>query len=83
MALGQPQKGRGVLCEDEQVRYAFTGWPRATEQQLNDYPITKACSALSVTASGFHAWKDRPDAQRTLDAQRLLFQIKTLFNQWP
>jgi putative transposase len=31
---------------------------------------------------GFHAWKDRPEAQRTLDAQRLLFQIKTLFNQY-
>jgi transposase InsO family protein len=58
------------------VKYAFI------EQQLTDYPITKACAALSVTASGFHAWKDRPKAQRTLDAQRLLFQIKTLFNQY-
>ena len=76
MARGQPQKGRGVLCEDSQVKYAFI------EQQLMEYPITKACTALSVTASGFHAWKDRPEAQRTLDAQRLLFQIKTLFNQY-
>ena len=53
------KKGRGVLCEDEQVKYAFI------EQQLTDYPINKACTALSVTASGFHAWKDRPEAQRT------------------
>ena len=58
------------------MKYAFI------EQQLIDYPITKACAALSVTASGFHAWKDRPEARRTLDAQRLLFQIKTLFNQY-
>ena len=58
------------------MKYAFI------EQQLSDYPITKACAALSVTASGFHAWKDRPEAQRTLDAQRLLFQIKTLFSQY-
>ena len=58
------------------MRYAFI------EQQLTDYPITTACAALSVTASGFHAWKDRPEAQRTLDAQRLLFQIKTLFSQY-
>ena len=58
------------------MKYAFI------EQQLIDYPITKACAALSVTASGFHAWKDRPEAQRTLDAQRILFQIKTLFNQY-
>ena len=57
------------------MKYAFI------EQPLTDYPITKACLALSVTASGFHAWKDRPEAQRTLDAQRLLFQIKMLFNQ--
>ena len=58
------------------MKYAFI------EQQLTDYPITKACAALSVTASGFHAWKDRPEAPRTLDAQRLLFQIKTLFNRY-
>lgn len=58
------------------MKYAFI------EQQLTDYPITKACTALSVTASGFHAWEDRPEAQRTLDSQRLLFQIKTLFNQY-
>ena len=58
------------------MKYAFI------EQQLSDYPITKACAALSVTASGFHAWKDRPEAQRTLDAQRLLFQIITLFSQY-
>ena len=56
------------------MKYAFI------EEQLTDYPITKACAALSVTASGFHAWKDRPEAQRTLDTQRLLFQIKALFN---
>jgi putative transposase len=58
------------------VKYAFI------EQQLMDYPITTACSALSVTASGFHAWKDRPEAPRSLDGQRLLFQVKTLFNQY-
>lgn len=58
------------------MKYAFI------EQQLTDYPINKACTALSVTASGFHAWKDRPEAQRTLDAQRLLFQIKALFNRY-
>jgi putative transposase len=58
------------------VKYAFI------EPRRMDYPIPKAGTALSVTASGFHAWKDRPDAQRTLDAQRLLFQIKTRFNQY-
>ena len=58
------------------MKYAFI------EPPLTDYPITKACLAWSVTASGFHAWKDRPEAQRTLDAQRLLFQIKMLFNQY-
>ena len=58
------------------MKYAFI------EQQLTDYPITKACAALSVTASGFHAWKDRPETERSLDGQRLLFQIKTLFNQY-
>ena len=47
------------------VKYAFI------EQPLTDYPmalgqpLNKACTVLSVTASGFHAWKDRPEAQRT------------------
>lgn len=58
------------------MKYAFI------EPPLTDYPITKACLAWSVTASGFHAWKDRPEAQRSLDAQRLLFQIKTLFSRY-
>ena len=56
------------------MKYAFV------QTELREYPLTLACETLSVCASGYHAWKDRTPAPRTLEQQRLVFLIKTLYN---
>src|SRR5438034_1003120 len=40
-----------------------------------------SCAELGVAVSGYHAWQERPPAARTLEAQRLLFLIKTIHHQ--
>jgi transposase InsO family protein len=57
------------------VKYAFV------KTQLQDYPLSMSCAALGVAVSGYHAWQGRPPAPRTLEAQRLLFLIKTIHHQ--
>ena len=57
------------------MKYAFV------KAQLQDYPLSMSCAALGVAVSGYHAWQERPPAPRTLEAQRLLFLIKTIHHQ--
>jgi len=54
------------------VKYAFV------DTQLQGYPLSLACETLGVCASGYHAWRERPAAPRTLEQQRLVFLIKTI-----
>jgi putative transposase len=54
------------------VKYAFV------EHELRAYPLSLACASLGVCVSGYHAWKERAPAPRTLEQQRLLFLIKTI-----
>ena len=56
------------------MKYAFV------DIELRGYPLSLACETLGVCASGYHAWKDRPPAPRTIEQQRLLFLIKTIHN---
>jgi putative transposase len=57
------------------VKYAFV------LQHLQDYSLSLACETLGISVSGFHAWKDRPVAPRTMEQQRLLFLIKTIYHR--
>jgi putative transposase len=57
------------------VKYAFV------KAQLHNYPLSMSCVALGVAVSGYHAWRERPPAPRTLEGQRLLFLIKTIHHQ--
>jgi putative transposase len=57
------------------VKYAFV------DVELRAYPLSLACETLGVSASGYHAWKDRPPAPRTIEQQRLLFLIKTIYHR--
>jgi len=57
------------------VKYAFV------KAHLQSYPLSMSCAALGVAVSGYHAWQERPPAARTLEAQRLLFLIKTIHHQ--
>ena len=56
------------------MKYAFV------EAHLHGYPLEWACHTLGVCVSGYHAWKNRTPAPRTLEQQRLLFLIKTIHN---
>ena len=57
------------------MKYAFV------KAQLQGYPLSMSCATLGVAVSGYHAWQGRPPAPRTLEAQRLLFLIKTIHQQ--
>ena len=56
------------------MKYAFV------QNELHGYPLLLACETLGVCASGYHAWKNRAAAPRTLKQQRWLFLIKTIHN---
>ena len=56
------------------MKYAFV------QNELHGYPLLLACETLGVCGSGYHAWKNRAPAPRTLEQQRLLFLIKTIHN---
>ena len=40
-------------------------------------PIQMMCRCLSVSPSGFYAWRERPLSERAMDNERLLERIKT------
>lgn len=41
-----------------------------------DYPVPLLCRVLSVSASGYHAWRKRPPSRRTLENARLEVEIR-------
>ena len=57
------------------MKYAFV------KAHLRSYPLSMSCATLGVAVSGYHAWRERPPAPRTLEAQRLLFLIKTIHHR--
>ena len=57
------------------MKYAFV------KAQLQGYPLSMSCATLGVAVSGYYAWQGRPPAARTLEAQRLLFLIKRIYQQ--
>ena len=48
------------------MRYAWTGWPRAIEANIDSYSVTMMCELLSVSRSGFHDARGRAPALRTV-----------------
>jgi transposase InsO family protein len=55
------------------VKYAFIA------EQLCAYPVALACEALGVSEAGYHAWKTRPEAPRTIATRALIGLIKRIF----
>jgi len=46
------------------------------EEYRDEFPVTRMCHVLAVSASGYYAWRRRPMSQRERDNQELLDQIK-------
>ena len=55
------------------MRFAFI----ATEKA--HYPVALLCRTMQVSRSGFYAWKNRPQAARTLRDQSLGLEIAAIF----
>ena len=47
--------------------------------ELMAYPLSVVCWVLSVTQSGFHAWRDRAPSRRELERNRLSAEIRKVF----
>ncbi|WP_442755618.1 IS3 family transposase [Methylocystis sp. JAN1] len=59
-----PKKGRSLLCEGSEMRFAFIAKHR------HIWPVAWLCEALDVSRSGFHAFLRRGPSERArLDAE--------------
>jgi putative transposase len=56
------------------VKYAFI------VAELMTYPLSVVCRVLSVTQSGFHAWRGRPPSRREQERDRLSVAIRKVFD---
>jgi hypothetical protein len=54
---------------------------RIVEDCREDYPVRVICRALDVSASGYYAWRDRPESPRKAENRRLLGDIQRLYHE--
>ena len=54
---------------------------RIVEDCREDYPVRVICRALDVSASGYYAWRDRPESPRKAENRRLLDDIQRLYHE--
>ena len=54
------------------MKYAFI------QQQQQEFPVTRLCTTLQVSRSGFYAWQRRPESPRAHQNRKLLDQMCTL-----
>nr|WP_143054575.1 IS3 family transposase [Massilia timonae] len=66
-------KGRGVLCQDVRVRYAFI------HQHQAMFSVQRMCKMLKLHPSGYYAWRVNPESLRAKENRRLLGHIKQLW----
>ncbi len=51
------------------------------EQHARTWPVRLMCRVLGVSASGYYAWRSRPESQRTMANRRLLQEVQRLHDQ--
>ena len=51
------------------------------EQPVGAFPVRLMCRVLEVSASGFYAWRSRPESTRTAANQHLLVDLRRLQSQ--
>ncbi|MBW2431078.1 MAG: IS3 family transposase, partial [Deltaproteobacteria bacterium] len=67
-----PKKGETVLRETKAVKYAYI------EKNRETYSVNKLCKLLSVSRSGYYAWRERPLSDHRQHDQRLKAVIQEL-----
>lgn len=48
------------------------------EDHRDEFPVTRMCSALEISISGYYAWRTRPQSQREQENQKLVEQIREI-----
>jgi len=54
---------------------------RCIEDQRGTWPVRVLCDALEVSASGFYAWRGRPESARAVANRALLADIRRIHQQ--
>ncbi|MCI4677432.1 IS3 family transposase [Rhodoblastus acidophilus] len=68
-----PKKGRSLLCEGSEMRFAFIAKHRSI------WPVAWLCEALDVSRSGFHAWLKRGPSVREQIDEEMTASIRASF----
>ncbi|WP_453974011.1 IS3 family transposase [Amorphus sp. MBR-141] len=68
-----PKKGRSLLREGSDMRFAFIAKHRSI------WPVAWLCEALDVSRSGFHAWLNRSPSARSRQDEVLVTAIDRSF----
>src|SRR5207248_10375822 len=64
------KKSCGHLLGTAEMRF------RLIEDQRDVWPVRVMCDALSVSPSGFYAWRSRPESPRKIANRELLVDIR-------
>jgi putative transposase len=48
------------------------------EEHRDEFPVTRMCQVLSVSPSGYYAWRQQPVSAREMVNQQLVEKIKTV-----
>ena len=51
------------------------------EQHARTWPVRLMCRVLCVSASGYYAWRSRPESHRAIANRRLLQEVQRLHAQ--
>jgi len=51
------------------------------EQHARTFPVRLMCRVLGASASGYYAWRCRPESQRAIANRRLLQEVHQLHAQ--
>ncbi len=50
-------------------------------RHAREFPAACMCQVLDVSLSGYYAWLERPESQRSQDDRRLLIEIRAIHRQ--